>query len=290
VLRISPRGNVILEDTDTSKLGSRWIQDTRSLRAGRTLYVGKWYLEIQEAVQEAEEATTTTATATTALIEHSHPTLHPPQTVTTPCEPSPRFCKAYKTPVQSIPAAIYATECEQCKALDHACNGETPCRECSETNQGYCCYVDTTGTTMLRYPASPGARCDDGETCDNCQIFRLQCNGASNIPCLNCLDKHRAFCTTVHHDATVKTILCSAFRLVENLGNSRSRIIVPRTVFKDNPNEVWPPWPREGTSPTTADRLRKRFADDGEHKVMSHDELMAWYRSGQSDLPKRSGR
>ncbi|KAH7402178.1 hypothetical protein DE146DRAFT_631434 [Phaeosphaeria sp. MPI-PUGE-AT-0046c] len=270
LIRVSPRGNATLEDAETGELlGSRSMLEISCLRPGTLLSVGRWRVQIQ-----GDDMTTST-TAETASASAAD-----------------LFGKPYTRPTRAIATATYGDICLQCKQtdLDDACDGQTPCGSCLKTDVAFCCYLDTTCAIMLRHPAAPGANYgnDSLPMCENCRIFGRQCDGAGNGPCKSCIDNSRAFCTIVNQDGTVISVLCAAYRVVDYVNGTRS--VAPRTVFKPDLDQVWPPWPKLRPNADTLDRLCDRFATQNPCYNLTPEELMQWYRSGPSNLPKRRGR
>lgn len=300
-LRVSPGGNAMLQDADTDEiLGASRILDASCLRPGRIVFVGKWRVQVQEhdtitATPEASGPATaptgaapTTESSPCAVHE---PAVHEPAALPADIK-APCFGKPYRPPTRSIAPATYKDICEQCKAgeVENGCDGQTPCGSCLSAHEMYCCYLNTTGTTMLRYPSSPGAECADESqpVCENCRIFGRQCDRDGTGPCSSCLDNGRAYCTIVDGAGTVKSVLCSAYRMVENPNGSRRT--APRSGYNASPEEVWPTWPRAKPDSDTLGRIRNLFAaKDSQYNYLSSEELLQWFRSGAADLPVPGG-
>lgn len=284
VLYVSPRGNATLKNTDGEIIGSRTVPDGPALNPGTTFFVGKWQVEVQGEVYIPGRGGTTAAARPDEqdLLGDKSAALLPSA-----------VRMGYRTPVQGMNTAQYEDICEQCKSTDEACDGKTPCDKCLKTDHDFCCYLDTTCAIMLRHRASSDGQChdkDDPQVCENCLLFHFECQGATNGPCLHCMENGRAFCTTLDpQDGTVRSVLCAAFRIIENVNGTRS--VARRSGFEADPNEVWPSWPRAKPNAATFDGLCDRWAkEDSGYKRHSAEDLMRWYRSGACDLPSRMGR
>lgn len=265
ILRVSSTGKATLTDIDTrEQVGATNITDLSHLRLRRTVFVGRWKVYI-------EEAHTSVAAASTS--ESGEQPLHPQLAHLQ----ASRVSEPYQSPRPASAPVVYSDVCTSCKAdgREDACDGQGPCSLCVEGDETYCCYAERTGRALLRHPAAPGAEYQDDSlrACQNCRMFGQVCDGAIDSPCASCLDKHRAFCTTVNREGAAKSFLCAAYHVLQSPNGVR--FVAPRASFTPDPHETWPPWPPPRPAVDVLHRLNKRFAVEEPLSISSPQEEMA---------------